>query len=92
MNECDHIIGFLMNYEDRLITLQELKEHIGSIIDFNKHWKNEYSKRGLKCPLEYKEYKLKDYSDFRKSVNIQRFLYCPFCGKELNWKEMCKEE
>lgn len=31
-------------------------------------------------------YTIKDYTDRRKSTNITRFEYCPFCGEKINWK------
>lgn len=31
-------------------------------------------------------YTMKDYIDRRKSTNITRFNYCPFCGEKINWK------
>ena len=31
-------------------------------------------------------FSLNDYCNFRKSVNLARFRYCPECGKKIDWK------
>lgn len=33
-------------------------------------------------------YTLEDYVDRRKSTNITRFEYCPYCGEKINWKSI----
>lgn len=33
-------------------------------------------------------YRLEDYFDKRKSVNMKRFSYCPECGKKIDWKKL----
>ena len=35
-------------------------------------------------------YTLKDYSDRRKSTNITRFDYCPYCGEKIDWNKIHK--
>ena len=34
---------------------------------------------------------LSDYCDKRKSTDMTQFNYCPFCGKEIDWKAIKKE-
>ena len=36
-------------------------------------------------------YSFKDYCDRRKSTNLARFKFCPYCGKKIDWKKI-KEE
>lgn len=36
-------------------------------------------------------YTLSDYLDRRKSMNMQRFNYCPFTGKKIDWKKLKAE-
>ena len=38
------------------------------------------------------KYTLLDYTDKRKSTNLVRFDYCPYCGHRINWKEIREEE
>ena len=33
-------------------------------------------------------YKLADYADRRKSTDLTRFTYCPYCGKKIDWKKI----
>ena len=35
-----------------------------------------------------KEYTMQDYGDRRKSTNLTRFDFCPYCGKKIDWKEI----
>ena len=79
MKNCEHAIGFICDYGNSdIITLEELKERIESMKEL--------------CEKEYifKYYTLSDYCDFRKSVDIQRFNYCPFCGEKIEWKSIAK--
>ena len=36
-------------------------------------------------------YSFNDYCDKRKSTNLTRFEFCPYCGKKIDWKKI-KEE
>lgn len=38
--------------------------------------------------LEPWKWKLEDYLDGRKNVNMIRFRFCPDCGKRIDWKAM----
>ena len=37
-------------------------------------------------------YSFKDYCDRRKSTNLERFEFCPYCGKKIDWKKIKKED
>lgn len=37
-------------------------------------------------------YSFKDYCDFRKSTNMNRFYYCPHCGKKIDWNKIKSED
>ena len=37
-------------------------------------------------------YSFKDYCDKRKSTNLTRFEFCPYCGKKIDWKKIKNEE
>lgn len=39
----------------------------------------------------YHRYSFEDYCDRRKSTNLTRFEFCPYCGKKIDWKKI-KEE
>lgn len=36
-------------------------------------------------------YTLKQYLDGRTSTNLQRFIYCPWCGEKIDWKRLRNE-
>lgn len=36
----------------------------------------------------YKHYKMSDYFDNRKSTNLLKFDFCPYCGCEIDWYGM----
>ena len=49
---------------------------------------------GLKREIEdtiYLNYLLEEYADRRKNTNLTRFSYCPYCGKQIDWAAMRKE-
>lgn len=33
-------------------------------------------------------YTLEQYFDWRYNTNLTRFVYCPYCGKKIDWKGM----
>lgn len=87
MSEHECIIGLLNNND--MITLKGLKGCIEETKIFNQYLWNEYP--GMARHLLHKEYTLKDYADRRKSTNLTRFEFCPYCGKKIDWKKI-KEE
>lgn len=85
MNEHECIVGELYDYADtRLVTVNELLEDIKI-----QHKTYEYA---LSLSMTTKlPYMLKDYVDKRKSTNLTRFEFCPYCGKKIDQKKI-KEE
>jgi hypothetical protein len=72
-HEC--IIGQLLSYENtRLVTEQELVEDI--------EWRSGIVTFG-RAKLSFA-----DYCDFRQSLDLVRFKYCPDCGEKIDWKAM----
>ena len=88
-HEC--IIGLLHDdHYDELVTIKDLFEEIkiqstvyNDLCDMYK----KYFNKKPKAP-----YTLKDYCDRRKSTNLTRFEYCPYCGKKIDWKKIKNEE
>lgn len=81
-HEC--IIGMIQNYrESNLVTKQELFE---SVLEFWNLCKSEPHMFLFCEPLTVSQ-----YLDGRRSTNFTRFAYCPFCGKEIDWKQIKKE-
>lgn len=78
-------IGEWLEYENaELITYEELKEKIKSnnkTFEYGLNTYGEYYMNGL-----MKELKLKDYFDGRRNTNLNKFNYCPYCGKKIDWK------
>lgn len=73
LNQCDCLIGEWLDYEDtKLVTEQEL---LFNIEETNKIFTFKRAKVTVA-----------DYCDFRKSVNMIRFRYCPECGRKIDWK------
>lgn len=82
---CDHCIGLLWHYQDpQLATLQDLKEHIEDIEETNRLY------AFLPWTSARRVYTLKEYADFRRSTDLSRFRYCPYCGEKINWKEIAR--
>lgn len=81
----DCIIGIWNEYEDYyLITYNDLKEKVREYNDkcdlFNRVWHT----------TEYKTKTILDFLDKRKSTNLTHFNNCPYCGKEIDWKQLRK--
>ena len=89
MNCKECVIG-IINYEEYydLATVAELEHLVEYRIEFNKRVRSEY---GEIDDLLYKEWSLADYFDRRKSTNLTRFDYCPFCGKKIDWRWLKRE-
>lgn len=85
MSEHECIIGMYYDYENtELVTVNELLEKIES-----EHRLYDYVRSlGIKRKPPYT---LEDYCDRRKSTNLTRFEFCPYCGKKIGWKEIKKE-
>lgn len=90
MNEHECIIGLYYETEgDSLVALSDLKRKVSDNEDLKKiAWLDPVY---AQIYHRMRHYKLSDYCDRRKSVNMCRFEYCPFCGKKIDWKGMKKE-
>ena len=76
-HEC--YIGIYHGYDSSdLITFNEIYEK-----EFLHYWNQEFGD----LPEDAKE-NWKKYFDFRYSTALSRFIYCPYCGKKINWKEL----
>ena len=91
MSEHECVIGlFSYSYDDtRLVTVNELLKNIQDDYKHYDHICNLYAQYNLDNPKT--PYTLKDYVDRRKSTNLTRFEFCPYCGKKIDWKKI-KEE
>ena len=88
MDDHECIIG-LLHYCDysEIVTLHDMEKHrqtnigvsekLDEVLSLKKH--TELSRKWLS---------MRDYADKRKSTNLTRFDYCPFCGKKINWKDI----
>ena len=81
-HEC--IIGIWNDYDDTgPVTLNGLKENVSHNNAFYEQHMTEY---GHDIGIKY--IVLSNYFDKRKRINLNRFRYCPECGKEINWKQL----
>lgn len=88
MDDHECIIG-LLHYCDysELVTLHELEKHIQTNIAVNEML-DEVPSLKNNTELHRKWLSMRDYADKRKSTDLTRFDYCPFCGKKINWKDI----
>jgi hypothetical protein len=89
---CECVIGLLSRGYDgcELVTLQQLKDRIAEKRYYNEVLVPTYATEPTR--LLQKVWQLKDYGDFRKSTDLTRFKHCPYCSKEINWKEIKRME
>lgn len=81
-NEHQCIIGILHYCDDSVCSTEK------EIVDYVKN-NNELYDNTEKCIREsvrMKKYKLRDFFDKRKGTPLERFDYCPRCGKKIDWK------
>ena len=80
-HEC--IIGLIYHTDySELCTLNMLRKSIDETKELNEiSRKYRYGIYGF-------EYTMQDYGDHRKSTNLTRFDFCPYCGKKIDWKEI----
>lgn len=87
MKDHECTIGVIYCSDDiHLSTLSSLKGHVEELRRFN------IISDSLNYPIHRKEYTLKDYGDLRKSTDLVRFGFCPYCGKKIDWKYIRKLE
>lgn len=85
---CDCVIGLLSRGYDgyELVTLPQLKDSIAEKRYYNEVVVPTYASDSAR--FIQKVWQPKDYGDFRKSTDLTRFYYCPYCGKTIDWKEI----
>lgn len=89
MEEHECIIGIWHEQESSVcVTYNNLKEEIKNT---NEHYKFVLENYGEYYAQRIAHgFNIKDYLDKRKNTNLLHFDYCPFCGKEIDWKEFRK--
>lgn len=84
MQEHECFVGVLNDYDDtRMITFDELFEEATERI----RWKQKVGHDFTVCGI----YGMDDYTNKRKSTDLDRFNFCPICGKKIDMREMMKE-
>ncbi len=82
---CDNcIIGLYLDDYNHNITLEELEEEI------------EIHNKRVDCHIEcygknilnLKKISMKNYLDNRRSNNLYKYNYCPYCGEKIKWNEI----
>lgn len=83
MEEHKCYIGEWIDYENtELVTFEDLSAKVKS--------NNETYRYGIEhygFPIG-QVYLFTDYFDRRKNTNFNHFNYCPYCGEEINWKQL----
>lgn len=89
MSEHECIIGcFCDDGMYDIVTLSELVEILKRDVEFYEKLKEDCRRLGVNIKPPYT---LKDYCDMRKSTNMTRFKFCPYCGKKIDWKRIKSE-
>ena len=93
MSEHECIIGLLNDYDNtKLVTTNELLQEIKDDVSVCNYLSLLYKEYGIIDKEIKSTYTLKDYCDKRKSTNLTRFEFCPYCGKKIDWKKIKNEE
>ena len=80
-------IGEWLDYENtELVTYYDLKEKVKNNNETFEYGLITYGGNFMNGLM--KELKIKNYFDKRKNTNLNRFNYCPYCGKKIDWKEL----
>lgn len=88
--EC--IIGLLHHVDySELVTLEELEKHITDGIMHNIMLDSDPVLKDCK-ELRRKVWTLAEYADWRRNTNLQKFSYCPQCGKAIEWRKIRRVE
>jgi len=74
------IIGLLNNKDDepKLVTIGALKLHV----NYKTEEANYLKEKGERVSYVYT---MTDYYNRRKQTDLQRFLFCPICGRQITW-------
>lgn len=87
MHEC--IIGLLNELEgSELVSCLELQLYVKEQESKKESYENDPYYRITHFPKFF--YSLSDYCDKRKSTNLTRFDFCPYCGNKIDWKALRK--
>lgn len=80
-------IGEWLDYENaELVTYNDLKEKVKNNNETFGYGLSTYGENFMNGLM--KELNINDYFDKRKNTNFNRFNYCPYCGKKIDWKEL----
>lgn len=80
-------IGEWLDYENtELVTYDDLKEKVKNNNETFEYGLITYGENFVNGIM--KQLKIKNYFDKRKNTNFNRFNYCPYCGKKIDWKEL----
>lgn len=89
MSEHKCSLGILHHTDySEIVTEDELRKSIEDTQEYNKHLEQDPIFRKEADSLRAKVYEMKDYADGRKSTNLTRFKFCPYCGKKIDWKKL----
>ena len=92
MSKHECIIGLLNDYDNtKLVIINELLQEIKDEVSVCNYLSLLYKEYGIIDKEIESTYTLKDYCDKRKSTNLTRFDYCPYCGKKIDWKKIKNE-
>lgn len=83
-------IGLIYDYDDT--TLVTERELISKLASYNEHIDyalSEYGEDFMKIIGDKVE--LRKYFDKRYNTDLNRFEFCPYCGKKIDWKELKKK-
>ena len=80
-------IGEWLDYENtELVTYDDSKEKVKNNNETFEYGLITYGENFVNGLM--KQLKIKNYFDKRKNTNFNRFNYCPYCGKKIDWKEL----
>lgn len=71
LKQCECVIGLWLDFEDTEIVTEK-----GLLANID--YQNRNNKDLYYIPIS-------DYFDDEKAVNFDRFVFCPFCGKKIDW-------
>lgn len=83
-NEHQCIIGILHYCDDSVCSTE--KEIVDYVKNNNELYDN--TEKRIRESIRMKRFKLSDFFDKRKGTSLERFDYCPRCGKKIDWKKI----
>ena len=83
-HEC--VVAVFYQYdESEIVDERAYHELVVEAVKSWNFWASQIKEAGLAARNKAKALKVADFYDFRKSVSADRFRYCPYCGKEIDW-------